>query len=181
MAMAGEEWRDVKGFKGRYSVSNLGRVRSERRRVRNNINGAMRTVQERILSQHPVHGGYLCVWIYDWRRRQRAMKVAHLVAEAFLGPRRKGIDVCHNNGIRTDNRACNLRYASRSENMADARAHGTLACGEKHGASKLTEADVRAIRNDTRKLTEIAAEFGISFQHVSALKKGTKWRWLENK
>ena len=42
-----EIWKDVKGFKGIYQVSNLGRVKSLKRVVRDNR--GYRTVRERIL------------------------------------------------------------------------------------------------------------------------------------
>lgn len=47
-----------------------------------------------------------------------------------------GYDVAHNNGDNTDNRAVNLRYATRSENEQDKFKHGTRAvrteCAEGH-------------------------------------------------
>lgn len=42
-----------------------------------------------------------------------------LVAEAFLGPRPPGNDVRHKNDNGLDNRAVNLEYGSRSQNMLD--------------------------------------------------------------
>lgn len=42
-----------------------------------------------------------------------------LVAEVFIGPRPEGLDVCHNDGDKSNNRASNLRYDTHSENQKD--------------------------------------------------------------
>lgn len=56
----------------------------------------------------------------------RRYLVHRLVCEAFHGPAPEAtMDVAHNNGNRTDNRAENLRWATRAENIADQRKHGT--------------------------------------------------------
>jgi hypothetical protein len=174
-----ETWCPVRGFTGRYSVSNLGRVRSKERRVCNRPDGRTRRVRERILKARPVKGGYLCVWLYRSNRKVHVAKVASLVADAFLGRRPEGLDVCHDNGINTDNRAANLKYGTRTQNMDDARRHGTLVRGEKQGRSKINRNQVRQIRKDERRLTDIAIAFGISFQHVSAIKRKRVWAWLK--
>ena len=43
---------------------------------------------------------------------------------------------------------------------------------------KLVEADVSAIRNDTRMQRVIAADYGIRQQHVSRIKSGGRWAYL---
>ncbi len=48
-----------------------------------------------------------------------------LVAAAFIGPRPDGMDTCHNNGDKTDNRLDNLRYDTKSANAFDTLKHGT--------------------------------------------------------
>lgn len=51
--------------------------------------------------------------------------VHQLVAEAFLGPRPEGMEVCHNNGDHHDNRLDNIRYDTHSNNQRDQAKHGT--------------------------------------------------------
>lgn len=80
-----------------YIVSDLGRVRR--------IGG-------RILSPAPNSRGYLKVTL----SRRRQAYVAHLVAEAFLGPRPAGHDVDHLDWQRTNNAVTNLRYIRSLEN-----------------------------------------------------------------
>lgn len=52
------------------------------------------------------------------------MKVHHLVAEAFLGPRPAGAVVRHRNDLKLDNRAENLVYGTRRDNWHDGERNG---------------------------------------------------------
>lgn len=97
-------------------------------------------------------------------------KVHALVLETFVGPRPTGCDACHINGNRADNALPNLRWGTRAENMADARAAGTDSRCDRHPAAKLTWAQVCDIRSRyaagvTQKA--LAAEYGISRGHAS--------------
>lgn len=173
-----EQWKPVRGFEGFYSVSDWGRVRSEERRVCNHPSGSTRRVRERLIKARPVQGGYLCVWL-NKERKARVFKVASLVARAFIGPNPKRLDVCHDDGVNTNNRATNLKYGTRKQNMADAKRHGTWAHGERHGNAKLTDAQVLQIIADKRPSVIVAFENGISYSYVRALKKREKRQWLE--
>ena len=107
---AGEVWRPVVGAEGRYEVSSLGRVRSLLRKV------------PQVLKPTVGTHGYMTLYIYaDGKRRLRS--VHQLVAEAFIGPRPDGVDVRHLNGVKSDCRAVNLAFGSRSQNMLDAVEH----------------------------------------------------------
>lgn len=62
-----EEWKDIKGFEGLYSISNYGRVKSLKRICRANTCG-LRTIEEKILSpciasvclnKRKIAGGYI--------------------------------------------------------------------------------------------------------------------------
>ena len=54
-----EIWKDVPSYEGIYEVSNLGRVKSLGRKVRNK--GGFMTVKERILKPGTEGSGYLTV------------------------------------------------------------------------------------------------------------------------
>ncbi len=108
-----------------------------------------------------------------WKENKPTMKSIHrLLLETYVGPCPDGMEGCHNNGVRNDNRLDNLRWDTHSSNMQDAVRHGTHAGlfnkGENHGASKITNIEVnqiRSIHNLYQK--EIAELFNISQQHVS--------------
>lgn len=97
--MENEEWRPVVGYEGSYEVSSLGMVR----RVGSHV---------RALSRH--HEGYLLVNL-SVAGRSKTHRVHRLVADAFLGPSvARGVN--HLNGVKSDNRASNLEWATDSQN-----------------------------------------------------------------
>lgn len=117
-----EEWRAVVGFEGRYEVSNIGRVRSVDTVVYAG-RGRTRRARGRVLSLY--YGDRYPKANLKVNGKQRNSYVHILVAAAFLGPCPEGMEVCHNNGDRLDNRPENLRYDTHSANMLDRREHGT--------------------------------------------------------
>ena len=112
-----ERWLPVPGYGGDYSVSNLGRVRSESRTVMDK-NGNHRRVSERILKPAMLAGGHLRVDL--WKDSKQDLRyVHHLVLEAFVGEAPPGTQACHWNDDKEDNRPENLRWVTRSENALD--------------------------------------------------------------
>lgn len=109
-----EEWRTIPGYEGRYEASSLGRIRS----IHTKRGPYVRRLR---LDTHT--GRYRVTLNTDGI--ERAERVHHLVAEAFLGPRPDGRCVCHINGDALDNRAANLRWGTWSSNVHDMLAHGT--------------------------------------------------------
>ena len=105
-----EEWRDVKGYEGRYQVSSMGRVKSLERK-----DCLGRTVKERILKPNVVGRGYLRVILYAGGKT-RTFFVHRLVCEAFHENPDNKPQVNHINEIKTDNRASNLEWATAREN-----------------------------------------------------------------
>jgi hypothetical protein len=112
-----EEWKSVPGYEGQYEVSDLGKVRSLDRSVVNK-DGIRRRVPGVMLKPGKNALGYFHVALCK-DGVPRSWKVHQLVALAFIGPRPEGMDTCHTNDIRTDNRAVNLRYDTHSENARD--------------------------------------------------------------
>jgi len=122
------EWRPIPGWEGYYEASSKGAIRSVDRVV---VRGK-RTLRLSGSPRVPKVGknGYLYTSLY--RSSEASYSTVHrLVALTFLGPRPVGHDVCHRNGVRSDNRVENLYYGTRSENNRDKRIHGT-----DHNASK---------------------------------------------
>lgn len=74
-----------------------------------------------------------------------------------------------------------LRWATRAENIADKRIHGTMARGERQGASKLKEDDIRAIRRmaGRRSQRQIAGIFNVSQRQVGRIIRDLSWSWLD--
>lgn len=118
-----EEWRPVVGWAGLYEVSDMGRVRSLKRRVssRHNWHASTRLVPPRILQQAK-NRGYLQVNLAREGKRQKS-SVHRLVLEAFRGPAPTGTECLHGNGDPSDNRLDNLRWGSPAENNLDILRH----------------------------------------------------------
>jgi hypothetical protein len=154
----------------------MGRVRSIPRLVRHNA-GNYRTTKDRILKHGRSNTGRLYV-VLCRNTIEETRLVHHLVAEAFIGPRPEIMECCHNDGDCTNNSASNLRYDTKISNERDKVKHGTSNRGERCAASKLTEAQARAIKEDGRPQRLIALEYGVTQQAVSGIKCGREWAWL---
>ena len=121
--MNNEIWKSVPGYEGYYSVSSLGRVRSEER-VITRVDGFEALVRGRILTPTPVSGGYLIVVLHRGGKGKNR-SIHRLVAEAFIGPASSELFVRHKDGTRDNNRLDNLEYGTHSDNMLDSVKHGT--------------------------------------------------------
>lgn len=103
-----------------------------------------------------------------------------LVATAAYGPCPEGSECCHRNGVRTDNSAENLKWATASENNgADKLALGKLHYGERHQNSKLTQAQVDAMRDERGRLgtpyAKLGQAYGVTEQTAWRICKGRAW------
>ena len=118
-----ERWKPVNGYEGIYEVSSHGRVRSIDRTVTYS-DGRVGRIKGKALRTPPNEDGYPRVNL-STQGKSRARRVHALVAEAFIGPRPDGMDVCHGDGDPENNHVDNLRYGTHSENMLDSVRHGT--------------------------------------------------------
>ena len=120
--MKNEIWKPIPKYEGYYAISDKGRVKSIAR-VQTLKDGRVYHRKDHVYSPTPDTAGYLQVTL---RRngKQTSQKVHRMVAAAFLGERPEGMQICHNNGIKTDNRLENLRYDTPQNNCKDQVLHG---------------------------------------------------------
>lgn len=117
-----EEWRGVIGFPN-YEVSNLGRVRSINHTVTyqrlDQYSGRTITVTKQrkgqMLRPGTMQSGHQFVVL----GRGNGFCVHSLVLEAFVGPKKEGMECCHHDDNPANNSLDNLRWDTRLANMAD--------------------------------------------------------------
>lgn len=95
------------------------------------------------------------------------------------GPRPPGTESAHSCGNRSCINKRHLRWATPKANCADKEKHGTNTrpdCrGELNWAAKLSEIDVRAIRESDLSSRQIAPLYGITHGYVRLLRRREKW------
>lgn len=170
--MAAESWRPVVGMESSHEVSDAGRIRAL-----GSTDALGRRIHGRVLTNGRMSGRYVRVRLtHHGKHVERAIHI--LVLEAFVGPRPPGADACHGDGDRWNNRLDNLRWDSHAANQRDKITHGTIARGARNGWAKLTEADVRALRDMVAAgatVKDAAQAFGISDTHASQIVRRVRW------
>lgn len=114
--------------------------------------------------------------------RDKKLRVHRLVLLAFQGECPHGMQSAHNNGVRDDNRLCNLRWATPKENQADSKSHGTHAVGVSAPGAKLTGSLVVAIRRQKdsgASRRDLARKYGVCQTTIFNVCKRTAWAHIE--
>ena len=105
-----EIWKDIKGYEGRYLVSNLGRILSLHYEGHDH---------QKIMRQSQHHTGYLIVHLRN--KESRKTKLVHtLVATAFIPNPDQKKYVNHIDGNKTNNCVDNLEWVTSLENSQHA-------------------------------------------------------------
>lgn len=128
-----------------------------------------------VTSHKDKSGGYS-----KFRRNGKYQFIHRYIYKKHKGEIPKGMLVCHT----CDNRNCinpnHLFLGTHKDNAQDSVSKGRWVNvkGEKNGKSKLTEQQVKEIRNSKDDTRIIAVEYDISTRHVWALKTKKSWAWL---
>lgn len=176
MELVNERWAEIKGWEGKYYISDHGRFRSVGGRYKVSLPDGYFTFGA--MDQE----GYLRVTL----RRPKVIfksRVHSLVAEAFCH-KPEGCDVVnHLNGIKIDNRSINLEWTTHGGNIKHAVMTGLFDTkGEKHFNSKLTELQViemRMLRKTGLSHQKIADMFGVCRRQAGDVINGVNWGWLK--
>ena len=173
--MVTEIWKDVPGYEGYYQVSNHGNVKSIERTITDSL-GHTYNISEKILKNtiDNVGKGYYRVSL----SRKCKILFAHvhrLVAWAFIGHQKKGIEVRHLDGNCKNNHINNLAYGTKSENIADAKEHNTFPRWEKRPGAILNRNIAKAIAASKGTNAEIGRKFGIKAGVIRQVRTGETW------
>ena len=113
-----EIWKDIKGYKGKYQVSNIGRVKRLSRRMKTErwIKKVGRnTTKEKILSSIKKSIGYTQVNLGK-KGKMRVYLIHRLVGEAFIPNPENKSQINHKDGNKSNNRIDNLEWVTPREN-----------------------------------------------------------------
>lgn len=169
-----EKFKSIIGYEGLYSVSNCGRIRSDR--------NTSNTFKGKMLMDRLTQNGYCLVNLFIGHGKKGRNKRIHcLVAEAFIGPRPLRHDVNHKDGNKRNNRLTNLEYITRSENMLHAVKNGCHKIGSQHGAAKMDEEGVlrmRQLKVNGVKIHELSYIFEISLSTVYKIINRKIWKHI---
>jgi len=164
--LIGEVWLPVPEWESEYSVSNYGRVRSER--------DSTYTWAGRLLVGETSKLGYRRV-VLSKNNKSRRYGVHQLVTSAFLGPVPDGMEVNHIDSNPSNNNIDNLEYVTRQDNIQHAIQYGKKRI-------KLAPKDVLGIRTmlaGGARQVDIADKYGIANNTVSEIRTGKIWGWLK--
>jgi len=113
--MEQEEWKPVVGLEGYFEVSNYGRVKSLDRRVYRK-DGQWRDRKGQLIKQFPNWFGYLLVGL-QVDKNKKTLATHRLVAISYVSNPNGLKEVNHKDGNKLNNRADNLEWCTRSQNM----------------------------------------------------------------
>lgn len=158
--MAVELWKDIKGYEGKYQISNLGRVRNNKS----------------IIKPQKDNIGYMKVILYKNKTR-KTKKIHRLVAEAFLDNINNKPEVNHINGNKEDNKVSNLEWINHKNNCIHAVKKGLIK------TKKVVCIETNKIYTSIK---EAAKDTNTFDGHITKVCKGERkttggfhWRYLE--
>jgi transcriptional regulator with XRE-family HTH domain len=159
-----------------YEVCNLGAARSLDR-----VTPKGRHLRGRVLTPWIGPSGYLTVDLVLDGKHER-WPVHQLVARVFIGPRPPGMVTRHGPNGKLDNRASQLCYGTKAEDIEDKVRDRTGNRGERQGNHKLTweiAAEIRQRYADGERQADLSERFGIAQSGISQIVRGKTWRPYE--
>ena len=169
----------VPGYEGSYEATENGEIFSVARTILSPFRGKIinrrisSKVRKSLLDRHGYEIISLCI-----NGRKKRFRLNRLVCAAFHGPPMPGMDAAHNDGKKRNNKACNLRWATRLENAYDKIIHGTQTRGENVFGAKLTSEQVLEIislsTSGVSRL-QISLDYGVSCSSIRKIILGHSW------
>lgn len=172
------KWKNIRGYKGHYMISNHGEVWSLQRTAKT-IYGK-RQVPGKILKLRISNQGYLRAHLCKNNIR-KMFSVHRLVALAFIPNPTRRTTVNHRDSNKLNNHVANLEWLTIGENHKHSFDNGRYKMlGKNHPQSKLGNQKVKQIRKSYGKIPSrvLAKKFNISPSTICDIVKRRTWSWL---
>ena len=159
--------KDIKGFEGRYTISNLGIVRSKLTNI--------------VMKPNITKFGYARVNLRKAKSREYKSYFIHrLVASHFITNTNNLPEVNHKDCNKLNNEVTNLEWISKEDNIKHSFIYGSASHkGLRNPNSKLNEKDIRAIKflYETNRFynTQIAKIFKVSSSTIDNIINNVTW------
>lgn len=163
-----EVWKKIKEFPN-YSASSLGKIRNDK-------SGHIKA--------HCSDGrGYRLVFLYS-NKIGKTVRVHILIAKTFIPNPENKEYINHKDGIKDNNVVSNLEWVTPKENSDHATSLGlqNIRKGSDHGMSKLTEIEVKEIRelkqSTNISIDELAAKYGLKKRSIYSILSRETWKHI---
>jgi len=141
-----EIWKWVVGYKGIYKVSSYGKVKLvvdliycfEQGGKGGTVRVKRKLFKKGLVKPYLSHGYPAVILRTEWTRSE--FTIHRLMLSTFVSPCPEGMEACHKNDIKTDNRLENLEWNTHQQNCQDAFTNGN------NHTRKITWEDVQQIR-----------------------------------
>jgi len=172
-----EIWRDIPGYESLYQVSDLGRIKSLKRKDK-----LGRIKKETIRKLVKDSRGYLRVGLY--KNNKKKLEIVHrLVGLVFIKNFKSKPCINHHDGDKINNRVYNLEWHTHSENTKHAYENGLMDAkrisGEQNLKAKLNKLQVQEIRrtyNNNR--YELAKKYSVDESTIRNIITRRTWRHI---
>jgi hypothetical protein len=177
--MKNETWKDIIGYEGYYSISNLGRVRCLKKSVRGVISD--RIAPKIMVIHFNKFTGYYSVQFGEWGffEHQR-FPIHRLVATHFVDNPNNFPEVNHIDGDKGNNHFTNLQWVTREQNIQHGFVTGLIETpkGQNHVCAKLTNEAVLQIFNSPLGPRELSRKLNLPYSTVAAIRTGASWNHI---
>lgn len=109
---------------------------------------------------------------------RRYYGIHQLVAIAFIPNAFNKLTVNHINCDKSDNHFENLEWATSKEQIDHAYLNGLMPRGEQCGQSKITELQVKEIRNSKLTARKLAPKYGLYWSTIQKIKNKETWKYV---
>ena len=160
-----EIWKKIQDYEGLYEVSNLGRVRDYKNKIK---------------PMYKNNKGYLCLSLF-YKGKTYHPTIHRLVAKAFIQNPNNYSQVNHKDCNKSNNTIDNLEWCNQRYNYDEGMKTFQYSKNENHFYSKLKNSDIPMIYNlyklgFTR--VTVSRIFGINPSSLEAIEKGISYREL---